>query len=61
MRGGARPGAGRKPAPHKALNIRLPQSMAEAVEKAAAESGITVSEWLREQIKKALGESTCTI
>lgn len=53
-RGGARQGAGRKPAPHKALNIRLPLSMTEAVENAASNDGITVSAWIRNAIEKAL-------
>ena len=53
-RGGARQGAGRKPAPHKALNIRLPLVMAEAVEKAASEDGLTVSAWVRKAISKQL-------
>ena len=50
-RGGARHGAGRKPAPHKSLNIRLPLSMAEAVEKAASKEGITTSAWVRRAIE----------
>ena len=53
-RGGARRGAGRKPAPHKALNIRLPLATAEAVEKAASEDGLTVSAWVRKAIEKQL-------
>lgn len=57
MRGGARPGAGRKPAPHKSIGIRLPQSMAEAVEKAAVDTGVTVSEWIRSAIIKKLEKS----
>lgn len=56
-RGGARQGAGRKPAPHKAINIRLPLSMAGAVEKAAADEGITVSGWIRSAILKKLSEN----
>lgn len=52
--GGARQGAGRKPAPHKALNIRLPLAMADAVEKAAADEGLTVSAWVRKAIEKSL-------
>lgn len=52
--GGARRGAGRKPAPHKALNIRLPLATSEAVEKAASEDGITVSAWVRKAIQDRL-------
>lgn len=59
MRGGARPGAGRKSGiktspPTKALNIRIPVSMAEDVEKTASKVGITVSAWIRKTIEKAL-------
>lgn len=54
-RGGARQGAGRKPAPHKALNVRLPQDLAEAVEEEARQEGLTASAWVRNAIKSKLG------
>lgn len=59
MRGGARPGAGRKAGvktshPTKAVNIRIPLSMTEDVENAASKDGITVSAWIRKAIEKAL-------
>ena len=38
------------------LNTRLPQSLVDQVKAQAAAEGVTVSEWLRNVIKKALGK-----
>lgn len=56
-RGGARQGAGRKPLPHKALNIRLPLTTAEAIEKLADREHITVSAWVKKAIIKRMEEN----
>ena len=62
MRGGARPGAGRKAGvktspPSKAINIRLPLETAEAIEKLADREHITVSAWVKKAIIKRMEEN----
>ena len=62
MRGGARPGAGRKAGvktapPSKAINLRLSQEIAEAIEKLADRENVTVSAWIRKAIIKRMEEN----
>ena len=58
-RGGARPGAGRKPAalgrkPATPVGFRPTELERAAIEQACAEAGVSVSEWLRRLVRREL-------
>lgn len=54
-RGGARPGAGRKAGrARKTAAISLPLNMWEAIDAAAAQSGLTRSKWLERLVRERI-------
>lgn len=55
-RGGARPGAGRKPGRvhDVSLTIELPRSLRDAATAVAAEDRISIAEFVRDAIEKAV-------
>ena len=53
-RGGARPGAGRKPRPTERKLVRLTTEESAAVAEHAKNDGITVHAWMVRVIRKAL-------
>lgn len=54
-RGGARPGAGRKPTGSLKIQIRVSTEEMELIKKAAAESGITTAKFCKNAVMEKIG------